>query len=65
MADKSTSIAYENINRCIFEGVGEYGIPQIKPTVFTDGCEFIGFKSNMRWVGGQHVRQKNHTFQLL
>lgn len=43
MADKSNSIAYENLNRRIFPGVGEYGIPQIKPTVFTDGCEFVGF----------------------
>lgn len=43
MADKTNSIAYENLNRRIFPGVGEYGIPQIEPTVFTDGCEFVGF----------------------
>lgn len=43
MADKTNSIAYENLNRRMFDGVGEYGIPQIKPTVFTDGCEFVGF----------------------
>lgn len=35
MADKSTSIAYENLNRRIFPGVGEYGIPKIKPELFT------------------------------
>lgn len=34
---------YDNLERRIFDGVGEYGIPQIKPTVITDGCEWIGF----------------------
>lgn len=43
MADKSTSIAYENLNRRIFPGIGEYGIPQIEPEVFEGNCEFIGF----------------------
>ena len=26
MADKSTSIAYENLNRRIFPGIGEYSV---------------------------------------
>ena len=43
MSDKTTSIAYENLNRRIFNGVGEYGIPQIKPVQFHGPCEFIGF----------------------
>lgn len=43
MANKKTDISYENLDRCIYDGVGEYGIPQIKPTIFTEGCEFIGF----------------------
>ena len=43
MADKLTSMAYENLNRRIFPGVGEYGIPQIYPETFEGECEFIGF----------------------
>lgn len=34
---------YENLERRIFEGVGEYGIPQLEPTHFNGDCEFIGF----------------------
>ena len=33
---------YENLERRIFDGVGEYGIPKIKPTQFQE-CDFIGF----------------------
>lgn len=43
MSDKSNSIAYENLNRYMFDGVGEYGIPRIEPTHFEHPCEFIGF----------------------
>lgn len=43
MADKTNSMAYENLNRRIFDGVGEYGIPQICPEIFEGECEFIGF----------------------
>lgn len=43
MADKTNSIAYENLNRRIFDGVGEYGIPQICPEIFEGECEFVGF----------------------
>lgn len=43
MANRETSIAYENLNRRIFPGVGEYGIPQIKPEAFEGNCEFVGF----------------------
>lgn len=43
MSDKATSMAYENLNRRIFDGVGEYGIPQIYPDTFEGECEFIGF----------------------
>lgn len=35
--------SYENLERRIFDGVGEYGIPQLQPTNFTEECEFIGF----------------------
>ena len=43
MADKSTSIAYENLNRLIFQGVGEYGIPRLEAEIFEGNCEFVGF----------------------
>lgn len=33
---------YENLQKRIFDGVGEYGIPQIHPTRY-QGCEWIGF----------------------
>lgn len=35
--------SYENLERRIFDGVGEYGIPQIEPTLYEGECEFIGF----------------------
>ncbi len=34
---------YENLQRRIFPGVGEYGIPQIEPTPYEGGCKFIPF----------------------
>lgn len=34
---------YENLERKIFPGVGEYGIPQIKPVNELPTTEFIGF----------------------
>ena len=34
---------YENLEKRIFEGVGEYGIPQLEPVYFHGDCEFIGF----------------------
>ena len=43
MSDKSNSSAYENLNRRIFDGVGEYGIPQLDPERFEGKCEFVGF----------------------
>ena len=43
MANRETSIAYENLNRRIFNGVGEYDIPQIYPETFDGNCEFVGF----------------------
>ena len=33
---------YENLQKRIFYGVGEYGIPQIQPTQYKE-CEWIGF----------------------
>ena len=34
---------YENLERRVFDGVGEYGIPQIRPTLYKGGCEWISF----------------------
>ena len=39
MSNNETSIAYENLNRRIFDGVGEYGIPQIHPETFEGNCK--------------------------
>lgn len=33
---------FENINRWIFKGVGQYGIPEIRP-IQCEPCEYIGF----------------------
>lgn len=33
---------YENLQKRIFDGVGEYGIPQIEPTQYKE-CDWIGF----------------------
>lgn len=33
---------YENIQKRLYEGVGEYGIPEIEPTLY-ENCEWIGF----------------------
>ena len=33
---------YENLQRMIFDGVGEYGIPEIEPTTYKE-CDFIPF----------------------
>ncbi len=33
---------YENLQKRMFDGVGEYGIPQIQPTSY-DGADWIGF----------------------
>lgn len=33
---------YENLNRCIFPGVGEFGIPELEP-VHCDAETWIGF----------------------
>ena len=33
---------YENAQRILFDGVGQYDIPELKPVQF-DNAEFIGF----------------------
>lgn len=34
---------YENLEKCNFEGVGLYGVPELKPTQFVGECEFVSF----------------------
>lgn len=34
---------YDNLEKRIFDGVGEYDIPQIEPTAYEGGCDWIGF----------------------
>lgn len=41
--DRRNRKVYENLERRLFAGVGEYGIPQIEPERFDGDCEFIGF----------------------
>lgn len=34
---------YENLEKAIYSGIGVFGIPEIQPTQYDGGCEFIGF----------------------
>lgn len=34
---------YENLERRMFDGVGEYDIPKLEPTTFKENCDFMGF----------------------
>lgn len=69
MADKSTNMAYENLNRRIFNGVGEYGIPQIQPENIDLPDEFIGFNyaktTKDRENKGVHFFIDDYQFQRL
>ena len=33
---------YENVQRAIYDGIGEYQVPQIVPTQY-EGCDWIGY----------------------
>lgn len=60
---------YDNLERRIFEGVGEYGIPEIQPTPYEGGCDWIGFnyaKSCKEPVGkGVHFFLDDYQFNRL
>ena len=43
MGDQKTNIAYENLGRRMYEGVGDFGIPRVRPTQIDMPQEFIGF----------------------
>lgn len=34
---------YENLERRMFDGVGEYDIPKLEPTTFKENCDFMAF----------------------
>ena len=59
---------YENLEKRIFDGVGQYGIPKIEPTQFTP-CEFIGFNyaagAKERAGKGIHFFVDDYQFQRL
>lgn len=44
---------YENIQRAVYEGVGQYQVPEIMPVEY-DGCDWIGFN----YANGAKDREK-------
>ena len=44
---------YENVQRAIYDGIGEYQIPQIEPTQY-EGCDWIGYN----YAGTSKDREK-------
>lgn len=59
---------YENLQRMIFDGVGKYGIPEIKPTSYK-GSEFIPFNYAKSWKDrkgkGVHFFVDDYQFNRL
>lgn len=55
-----TTQNYENLERRIYEGVGEYGVPELQPTLFKGESEFIGFNYAMSCK--QRERKSVHFF---
>lgn len=60
---------YENLQKRIFDGSGEYGIAQIEPVSYDGGCDWIGFnyaKSTKDCEGkGVHFFVDDYIFQRL
>ena len=59
MANKESSIAYENLNRRIFPGAGEYGIPRLEAETFDERgyavervrcCDMFGMSGHVETV---------------
>ena len=63
------SRSYENLERRIFEGVGPFGIPELKATQLDCECEFIGFnnasKCRDRQDKGVHFFLDDYQFNRL
>jgi len=61
--------SYENLERRIFAGVGEFGIPELKATQLDDVCEFVGFnyaaKCHSRQDKGVHFFLDDYQFNRL
>ena len=64
-----SSRSYENLERRIFEGVGPFGIPELKVTQLDCECEFIGFnyatKCRDRQDKGVHFFLDDYRFNRL
>ena len=45
---------YENVQRALYDGLGEYQIPQTAPIQY-DGCDWIGFKHDHVDITGEHT----------
>ncbi len=69
MSNYRNSRSYENLERRIFDGVGEYDIPQLKATQFDGVCEFIGFnyaaQCKCRQDKGVHFFLDDYQFNRL
>ncbi len=60
---------YENLEKRIYAGVGEYGIPELSPAEYQKGCEFIPFnyasKAKDREKKGIHFFIDDYQFNRL
>lgn len=60
---------YENLNKRIYEGVGEYGIPEIYPEYYTEHCNFISFNEAKQckdeYTKGVHFFIDDYRFNRL
>lgn len=60
---------YENLEKRIYAGVGEYGIPKLAPAEYQKGCEFIPFnyanKAKDRKKKGIHFFIDDYQFNRL
>lgn len=60
---------YENLEKRMFNGVGEYGIPELHPVAFDGQCEFIGFnyasQAKKREEKGVHFFLDDYQFSRL
>lgn len=69
MSFRESRHAYENLERRIYPGVGKYGIPEIEPTPYEGGCEFIGFNyatgCKDRADKGVHLFLDDYQFERL
>ena len=69
MGNYRNSRSYENLEHRIFDGVGKFGIPELKATQFDEACEFIGFnyaaRCQNRQDKGVHFFLDDYQFNRL